>query len=402
MSRRLLIAAPTDFSKESIGGTSAIIEEVLSVVDDSVIAPVLVGATEGKSPIGQWGKVEVAGKSYPFFPVSRHIKSGVMPARIALSIGLFRFGRALAMRATDVAYAHCPEAALSMKALAPSTPTILHVHGTASPLSYSRFRAARNPVIQAIYQATIMRATLRSVSGVFVTSDERAFQEFCLKWGETVAKKARRVPAMVNTDVFAPAADRAAARERLGFTGGEPIVVSVGRIERTKGAGDAFAAFRRLRESGVQAKYAIVGDGSYRATLEQLVESFDWKDDVIFTGALPREQVAKVLGAADVFMSGSWQEGFSVALLEALACGLPAVATDVGGVREVVDDGVNGYVVQSGDVEALGTALAAAVMSRSTLGTSSRARAMAYGTKRIADAVVADVLACSASADTGT
>jgi len=334
----------------------------------------------------------VTGKMYPFLPVSRHIRSGVLPVRISLSMGLLRYRATLAARAADVVYAHSPEAAVVLSGLMPRTPIILHVHGTASPLSYSRFRSARSPAIQALYQATIMRATLRTVAGIFVTCDERSFREFCGTWGEGIERKARRVPAMVNTEVFAPTSDRVFAREQLGLPGLDPIVVSVGRIERTKGAGDAMAAFQRLRQRGIRARYVVVGDGSYKETLEQIVLDAGLAEDVVFTGALTRERVARVLGASDLFLSGSWQEGFSVALLEALACGLPAVATDVGGVRELVEDGINGYVVRKGDVNALAEALTAAVGECERLGATSRERAAPYGTKRIAGAVVADVL----------
>jgi len=395
MPRGLLIAAPTDFSKDAIGGTSAIIEEVLSVLDMNCLLPHLVGASERDVRIGEWGTVVVAGREVPFLPVSRSIKSGLVPARLALPIGMVRARDALASARIDVVYAHCPEAALAVRGLLPRVPIILHVHGTASPLSFSRFKAARHPAIQALYQASVMRAALRVVSGVFVTSDEGAFRQFCKSWGQGVARKARRVPAMVNTEVFAPISDRTIARQELGVASSDPIVVSVGRIERTKGAGDAMVAFQRLREGGARAKYVIVGDGSYRETLERMVTSVGLGSDVVFTGPLARDRVARVLGASDLFLSGSWQEGFSVALLEALACGLPAVATDVGGVRELIEDGINGYIVRSRDVLALSEALRAAIAKRENLRAASRERAMPYGTERIAGSVIADVLAFS-------
>ncbi|MEO0851600.1 MAG: glycosyltransferase family 4 protein, partial [Pseudomonadota bacterium] len=82
-------------------------------------------------------------------------------------------------------------------------------------------------------------------------------------------------------------------------------------------------------------------------------------DKVHFTGALNQEEVAQTLAGADVFVLPSFAEGVPVVLMEALVAGLPVIATRVAGVQELVEDGVSGFVVPPGDVEALTQAIKA-------------------------------------------
>ena len=110
----------------------------------------------------------------------------------------------------------------------------------------------------------------------------------------------------------------------------------------------ALHALERLPD----ATLLVVGDGEERARLERLAG-----DRVRFLGAQPREQVLRVLRAADVAVLSSRWENFPHVLVEALAVGTPVVATAVGGVPEIVEDGVNGLLVPAEDPEALAAAL---------------------------------------------
>jgi glycosyltransferase involved in cell wall biosynthesis len=132
-------------------------------------------------------------------------------------------------------------------------------------------------------------------------------------------------------------------RRRHDF--GEPTLVFGGRLTEQKALDLAIEA---ARETGV--RLVIVGDGPDRARLEAL-------GGATFLGAQPRERVMELFRAADAtILSSSW-ENFPHSVVESLAAGTPVIATDVGGVAEVVDDGENGLLVPAGD----GAALAAAV-----------------------------------------
>jgi glycosyltransferase involved in cell wall biosynthesis len=139
-------------------------------------------------------------------------------------------------------------------------------------------------------------------------------------------------------------APRDQLRARFGFDG--PTLVFAGRLTAQKSLDAGIDAVRRA--GGVS--LVVVGDGPDRAALERL-------GGARFLGAQPRERVLEALRAADaVFLPSSW-ENFPHVLVEALAVGTPVIATDVGGVAEVVDDGVNGLLVRPGDADALAAAI---------------------------------------------
>ncbi|MGE5178760.1 MAG: glycosyltransferase [Bacteroidota bacterium] len=130
---------------------------------------------------------------------------------------------------------------------------------------------------------------------------------------------------------------------------GEVRLACVGRLEPIKGVDFVIHSVARLRARGVSCRLRVIGDGTERQVLEQLAKRLGVDSDVLFTGTLGELDVQHALAESDVFVSGSHQEGFSLALLEALAQGLPAVVTDVGSARDVVRNGATGYVIDNRD-----------------------------------------------------
>jgi glycogen synthase len=142
---------------------------------------------------------------------------------------------------------------------------------------------------------------------------------------------------------FGSVRTREEARAQYGFDG--PTLVFAGRLTEQKSLELAIEAARR---AGV--RLVIAGDGPARARLEQL-------GGATFLGARPREDVLELFRAADAsILSSSW-ENFPHGVVESLAAGTPVIATDVGGVGEVIADGENGLLVPAGSADALTSAV---------------------------------------------
>lgn len=138
---------------------------------------------------------------------------------------------------------------------------------------------------------------------------------------------------------------------------GRPVILYVGRLRTRKAVAVLVEAFARLREELPEATLVLAGDGEQRPALEARVRELGLEEAVVFAGAQPRSAMAGHYAAADVFCLPSIYEGFPLAILEAMAAGLPVVATAVAGVPEAVADGVTGRVVPPEDAAALARAL---------------------------------------------
>ena len=155
----------------------------------------------------------------------------------------------------------------------------------------------------------------------------------------------------------APKAEALALREQLGITIGDRIILSVGRLSKEKAQADLIRAFARLRDTNpdLQAKLVIVGEGPERAKLEAETNSTGVADRVIFTGQV--SNVRPYYAITDVLANVSHSEGSPYVLLEAMAAGVPIVATAVGGVPEMLSDGESATLVPPGDSAAMAAAM---------------------------------------------
>lgn len=156
----------------------------------------------------------------------------------------------------------------------------------------------------------------------------------------------------VDTEVFCPG-DRRRARHSMGLPADALVLGAVGRLVPEKGLPFLFSALAELRTSGRQMRAVLVGDGPDREALAQLSRNLDL--DVHFLGV--RRDLPELYPGFDIFCLPSLEEGSPQVLLEAMACGCPAVATTVGGVPEVITKSAQGLLVPPGDSTALQAAL---------------------------------------------
>jgi glycosyltransferase involved in cell wall biosynthesis len=137
-----------------------------------------------------------------------------------------------------------------------------------------------------------------------------------------------------------------------------PVVSISGALRATKGHALAIAAWHSVLSRVPEARLLIVGDGPERATLRRQIERAGLQHRVVLAGRIDdeRERV-DIVRASDIALLPSYGEALPMALIEASACARPVIATDVGGVREVVSDGVSGILVPPGEIPAIADAL---------------------------------------------
>jgi glycosyltransferase involved in cell wall biosynthesis len=165
------------------------------------------------------------------------------------------------------------------------------------------------------------------------------------------------VPNGVDAAAFTPGPPDPALRAELRLAAESPVIGSVGNLRPVKDYPCLLRAFARARARVPSATLVLVGDGPERPALEALACELGIADSVRFAGA--RSDTCRLLRLFDVFALSSQTEGISIALLEAMAAGLPAVVTATGGNPEVAVEGGTAALVPVGDPEPMGDALAA-------------------------------------------
>jgi glycosyltransferase involved in cell wall biosynthesis len=224
-------------------------------------------------------------------------------------------------------------------------PVTITLRGTEVPHS-------RNPALR-----PLLLQALRGATRLFAVSD--SLRQEAISLG-IEPDKIRVVGNGVDTARFYPV-DCGEARARLGIPEAAKVLVSVGALVERKGFHRVIECLPELGRGEHQLHYLIVGggtaEGDRRRELEQQVRELRLENRVHFLGAMPPDELKWPLSAADVFVLATANEGWANVFLEAMACGLPVITTDVGGNAEVVSRPELGSIVPFGDRHALLDAL---------------------------------------------
>ncbi len=168
-------------------------------------------------------------------------------------------------------------------------------------------------------------------------------------------EKVRVIYDGVDPAVFHPG-DQQAARIKLGLDLQKKIILFVGNLVPVKALDKLLSACEQVKHQGITFQAVIIGQGELWEALEQQRLTLKCKDDVKLYGSMPQDTLPDWYRAADVFVLPSYSEGVPNVLLEASACGLPYVASNVGGIPEIAGRG-HGILVPSGDISALARAI---------------------------------------------
>ena len=159
------------------------------------------------------------------------------------------------------------------------------------------------------------------------------------------------IPNFVDTERYAPLRDRESLRTFFpGLTEDEPVLIHVSNFRPVKRIGDVVAIFAEVHRQH-PCRLVMIGDGPERSPAERRLRELGLEDRVAFLGK--QESFIEFLAASDVFLLPSEQESFGLAALEALSCGIPVVASNIGGVPEQVLHGETGYLAPVGDVRGM-------------------------------------------------
>ncbi|MBI4022496.1 MAG: glycosyltransferase family 4 protein [Candidatus Andersenbacteria bacterium] len=186
------------------------------------------------------------------------------------------------------------------------------------------------------------------------------------------------IPNGVETARFAPVQRLPNAKVKILF---------IGRLIPRKGFQRVVQALPLVRAQAMRPfEVEVVGSGTARVDLNGAAEKLGVSELIRYVGTVPYDQLEKAYQYADIFVLTSLSEGMPSVILEAMSCGLPVVASDVGGNNELVEEGVNGYLVEGDDIEKLADDLTRLINDehlRELMGQRSRERALKYNWQEI-------------------
>lgn len=284
-------------------------------------------------------------------------------------------------------------------------PHVVHTHtAKAGTLGRVAARLARVPIVVHTYHGHVFHGyfppgrtriflaverTLARWSDCLLAVSESVRREL-LTLGVGSLARFRVVPLGLDLDRYHGVdVARGILRAELGLPADAPVVTIVARLVPIKAHEVFLEAARRVRQALPASRFLVVGDGERRAALEALAAELGLGESVLFLGW--RRDLERVYADATVVALTSRNEGSPVSLIEAMAAGRPVVATRVGGVPDLVEDGLTGCLVPPDDAGALATALLALLRDperRRTLGQAARGRVCRAFT---ADRLVANV-----------
>jgi phosphatidylinositol alpha-mannosyltransferase len=371
---RLRIAVVTQAYHQAVGGVTEHVAGTARALTRRGHRVTVVTASFGKRVAGRDGAESKLG-----IDVVRLGRNMVVPfngAENNVTVG-WDLGRRLAdllapggRPAFDVVHVHCP--------ISPVLPILaIHVAGRAGvPIVGTFHTAADTDGWVRAFRRPLQRFVARLDRAIAVSEAAREYAARHFPIDPVI------VPNGVDLDRFRPGVPRLAR-----FDDDTPNLLFVGRFDPRKGIPELIRAAERLAHAGVRFRLVLVGDGRLRAEAERLARGA-LRGRVVFEGRVEHEHLPAYYASADLFCSPArGGESFGMVLLEAMALGVPVIATDLPGHRSVVTDGVEGILVPRRDVGALAGAMARLLgdaEERRRLGANGLARAAHFGWDAIA------------------
>lgn len=355
---KVLIAHPTDPLGNKIGGIQTFLRNFVKY------APVnfeinWMGITSDRilRPIGKWQKVHIKDKEINFLPVlyvKNENKRTFIPLTLKFVISLLKY---------RIPQKNCVLDFHGIEGIFPflfsKNKKVLFIHGHTQDF-YNPHTEVKWKRLPKLY-FFIEKCLIKKLDKIYIVREDAV--DFYRREYPDIADRISFLPTWADNEIFYPYLKEVKDEKKKGFMKkykfnfGDKLILFVGRFEGQKDPLLLVETFYFIASQIPTGKLLLVGSGGLKSKMEQMLSTYGINNKVIFLGTLSQAEVAEIMNIADVFLLTSAFEGMPRSVMEALACGLPVVTTDVGEVRRVVKDGICGKIIIERKPQLLGQAV---------------------------------------------
>ena len=346
-SKRILIIDFCNFEDYQIGGHLSMSKNLMSAFGDRLA---LVGVTTSKNDqIGTWFKKNIDGVVYDFFALARfNIKKTkhFLPDRL-MSYVLLRYYK------KEILDINIQNVFVQRHEILPAINGFglknicFRFPGLESPLKISKYWFSK--YLENHFNRLFF-SSFRNVKTILASGDEDSILDMVKRSnGNIFRDDIIKFPTRINTDVFKPL-DRNETRKELNIETDKIIVVTTGRLSKLKGWEFMIDAYSLFRKEVADSFFFIIGEGEDYQLVQDYIIAKGLKNNVKLVGGKKMHEVSLFLNASDLFIMGSDKEGWSTSLSEAIACGIPSCVTNFSSAKDIILEGINGYVINGHNI----------------------------------------------------
>ena len=350
------------------GGTRSYVMDLIRFLSEQGIKTTLIGVS--------YNKKEMPSESpFTFVPVVK----GKKISSYKFLLNLFLKAPSLNIPQSSIIHTQRPDDLLPFVLFYKNNPKVCTLHG----IPHSAIYFKKGHIIGKIYEL-IERFVLERTDTVLAVNEKT--KQFYTGLYPQIKDKITIIPVGIDTKMFKPV-NRYETRKKYHLNENEKIILYVGRLNAEKGLDLLLKSFKTIKNEFTYCKLLLVGDGQEKANLKKIKKDLNL-GDIIFMDVLEHEKIPEIINCADVFALCSYYEGMPTVVLEALACGVPVVSTDVGDVHKVVRDGETGYIVRTRSEEELSAKLIKALSNSDRFKENCIKTAQQYSWDKIAKKIV--------------
>ncbi len=345
--KKILFIEICNFIDFPIGGYLSFAKQMVTAFNGQLL---LVGLSSDDTPVGKWVKKEINGVTFDFFAVRKVVKSNrrtIIPQRLKSYIAVRKYRKEILSKEVDNVFIQTPEVLFALKKSGIKN-ICTRIPGVENPMSISRYWYGK--YFAKLYDFLFYK-TVNQSSVILASADKNAINNF-IKRGKGVLPDDRVIqfPTRVDTSIFYPV-KKENSRTILNLDQNQLIISTSGRLSKLKGWEFLLDCIKELKKYHPNCLLIFLGDGEDRLKIEEQIRIKNLTSNILLAGRVPHEKLSQYINASDMYVMGSYIEGWSTALVEAISCAKPIVCTNFSSAKELVLNDVNGFVIDDHDVD---------------------------------------------------